>query len=304
MNNTEKQKIIDSVIKGSDLFALRHSRWQRFIKDPIRTLPLFIINVISKIVPFKINYKTFWGDKLSFYLPEGYAILSYGFFEPNLTNFFVRFLKEGDIFLDIGAHVGYYSSLGSRLVGEKGQVHSFEPTPRTFKSLEQNTSNMNNVTINNRAVMDSETEIEFSDYGPKYSAFNSFKNREVSYLSQPTKIKIKTISIDKYCAEKSIAPTLIKIDAEGAEHIILKAMENILKNTRPLITIEVAGGDEWVDNRQKSVQILTENDYLPYEATLDGYLKPHKEQSSYEYDNLIFVPSEKIAGLTALIKVI
>jgi FkbM family methyltransferase len=302
MNSTEKQKIIDSVIKGSELFALRHSRWQRFVKNPFKTLPLFIINVISKIITFKIKYKTFWGDKLSFYLPEGYAILAYGFFEPNLTNFFVRFLKEDDIFLDIGAHVGYYSSLGSRLVGKNGQVHSFEPTPRTFKSLEQNTSNKNNVTINNRAVMDSETEIEFSDYGPKYSAFNSFKNREVSYLSQPVKIKIKTVSIDKYCYEKSITPTLIKIDAEGAEHIILKAMENVLENIRPIITIEVAGGDEWVENRHSSVQTLTDNNYLPYEATLEGYLTPHKEQSSYEYDNLIFIPAEKIESMSDLIK--
>lgn len=305
MNQSDRQNIINSVLKKSDIFAIRQNRFKRFLKDPIRTLPLYVINVISKIHPFKINYRTFWNDSLSFYLPEGYAILAFGFFEPNLTNFFVRFLKDGDVFLDIGAHIGYYSSLGSHLVGEKGQVHCFEPTPRTFTSLAQNTFGKKNVTINNRAVMDSDTEIEFSDYGPKYSAFNSFKNREgatMGFLSKPDKIKIKTVSIDKYCAEKAITPTLIKIDAEGAEHIILNAMSNILKNIRPIITIEVAGGDEWVENRHQSLKTLTDNRYLPYEATLDGYLQPHTERSTYEYDNLIFIPSEKVTSMQNLIK--
>ena len=105
-------------------------------------------------------------------------VFYYGFFEANLSNFFINFLKEGDVFLDIGAHVGYYSILASDLVGESGQVISFEPTPRTFASLSENASRKNNIKVYNNAVLDEEIEIEFFDYGPKYSAFNSFKKRE------------------------------------------------------------------------------------------------------------------------------
>lgn len=44
-------------------------------------------------------------------------IYRYGFFEEGLTNIFLHYLKPGMTFFDIGAHFGYFTLLGSALVG-------------------------------------------------------------------------------------------------------------------------------------------------------------------------------------------
>lgn len=305
MKKEERDGLRAKILDRYELYRLQSSRLKRLLKSPIRTLTYYIMQFIAYKKPYIIYYKTLWGDKMSFYLPEGGAIYYYGFFEANLTNFFINHLKSGDTFLDVGAHVGYYSLLASSLVGDTGQVHSFEPTPRTFATLKENIRSKQNVFVNNYAVLDTKTKIEFVDYGPKYSAFNSYKDRtgnEMKFLPEPERMLVETISLDDYCDTKNINPTLIKIDAEGAERLILKAMENILINIKPIITIEVAGDDEWKDNCHKSIEILRNHNYVGYEITTEGYLNLHEEKDSYSYDNLVFVHKDKTDSVKNLLK--
>ena len=305
MDTQTRETIKNKVLKNYELYKLQYSRLKRVLKAPFKTIPYFIMTYFAYKHPFKVKYKTLWGDKMSFYLPEGNAIYYYGFFEANLTNFLLNYLKDGDIVFDVGAHVGYYSILASKIIGKTGQVHSFEPTPRTFNTLKENTQEKENVFINNNAVLDQETEIEFVDYGPKFSAFNSFKKRtgdEMRFLSEPEKIKVKTISLDRYCEGKNIKPDFIKIDAEGAEHLILQAMTEIIKNIKPLITIEVAGEDEWKDNCSKLIQFLQHNGYMAYEIDLNGFIKKHVQKDTYSYDNLLFAHPDNMHRLQNLIK--
>src|SRR6185436_20517401 len=51
-------------------------------------------------------------------------------YEPEVFEFLVRALRAGDTFVDVGAHVGYFSLLAASLVGHGGHVFSFEPNPR------------------------------------------------------------------------------------------------------------------------------------------------------------------------------
>ena len=59
-------------------------------------------------------------------------------FENSLSLFLIRVLQEGDVFYDIGAHVGYFSILSSFLVGNTGEVVAIEPEEENFKQLEVN----------------------------------------------------------------------------------------------------------------------------------------------------------------------
>lgn len=297
MTKQEKETLKLKILKRHELYKLNHSRFKRLLKDPLRTFVFYIFALLARVIPYKIRAKTLWGDIMTYYLPEGQAIFYYGFFEANLTNFLINFLKEGDRFMDVGAHVGYYTVLASRLVGDSGNVHSFEPTPRTFDSLKENAVGKKNVFVNNFAAFNEEKEIVFIDYGPKFSAFNGFKDRtsdDTDFLRNDGKvIKVKTIILDNYCRNKKIVPTFIKIDAEGAESLILDGMKHIMKDLRPIISIEVAGEDEWKDNCRKSIEILTGAGYSIYECTLEGKLQKHIQQEKYLYDNLIFIPKEK-----------
>src|SRR5579862_918889 len=60
--------------------------------------------------------------------------------EPAALAAIVKHLMTGGCFYDVGAHIGFYSLLAARLVGEAGRVAAFEPDPANFEPLKENTS--------------------------------------------------------------------------------------------------------------------------------------------------------------------
>lgn len=297
MTQQEKEKLKNKIISRNELYELQSSRFKRFLKDPLRTLYFYTLQSIGYLHPFKVNYTTLWGSAMRFYLPEGGMVYYYGFWEANLTNFFINFLKEGDTFIDIGAHVGYYSVLASDLVGKGGKVYAFEPTPRTFLSLSENSQAKSNIDVYNNAILDEETTIDFFDYGPKYSAFNSFKKRtaeEIFFKDDVTKIAVAAISIDTFCKKNNVTPTFIKIDAEGSEYLILSAMHSLLHESRPIVSIEVSTNKEWEENLKKSFFIFEKYGYTSYEISLTGKLTPCDPRDARFYDNLLFIHPSKL----------
>lgn len=63
-----------------------------------------------------------------------------------------RYLKAGDYVLDIGANIGFYTRILSRLVGPHGRVYSFEPDTVNFRHLQNNCGKLSNVVLHNKAV--------------------------------------------------------------------------------------------------------------------------------------------------------
>jgi tRNA/tmRNA/rRNA uracil-C5-methylase (TrmA/RlmC/RlmD family) len=63
-------------------------------------------------------------------------------------------LKQGDVFLDIGANIGYFSILASTILKGSGEVHSFEPIKSVFNQLKDNIelNELKNVNIHNFAL--------------------------------------------------------------------------------------------------------------------------------------------------------
>lgn len=295
----EKQEIINKIIKLRPFYYLS-MRKGRFPYAPIKTIIFYFFVLLNQYCPIKIKIKakTIFGDKIFGYSSSSIGSIYYlGFQDPRLTLFFIKNLDAGDIFIDIGSNIGYYSLLAKNLVGQKGKVYSFEPTPRTFEILRKNISETKNIIIEKAAVLDKEKLAYLTDYGLRYAVFNTLKKRidEGFFKGKKTKtIKIKTIILDEYCKKNDIKPNFIKIDAEGTEYLILRGMSYILKSSRPIISLEMGGGEEWEKNCQKSTKILLRNNYLPSEITFSGSLNKTTIKEKYKYENLIFVPKEKL----------
>ncbi|MFC2091749.1 FkbM family methyltransferase [Elusimicrobiota bacterium] len=240
--------------------------------------------------------KTFWGTHLTVVLPEDVSSMIYEnrFYEEGLTLFVLKELKPGMTFLDIGAHFGYFSSLASELVGNDGQVHSFEPTRSTYEILRENVNNKSNVKLNNNAVWYEKTKITFNDFGIGLSAYNSLYNPRLDEKrTRKAKIRqyeVDAISIDEYADSLKIKPDLIKVDAESAEYEVLKGMNDVINRYRPIIIIEV--GDKNVENVMKSkdlIKYLIGKGYKALEYK-NGNIIDHKLQEEYAYDNIFFMP--------------
>lgn len=66
------------------------------------------------------------------------AIAGDGIWEQQETQFLCAVLRPGDVFVDVGANIGYFSLLASRLVGAAGAVLAFEPERENFRLLQAN----------------------------------------------------------------------------------------------------------------------------------------------------------------------
>lgn len=294
MNKKQRDEII-AIITGREQLK-RMSRVRRLFYSPFRSAPYYVLATLGHIRPFRISFKTLWGDRMHGYLPESGTFYYYGYCEANLANFLLRMINEGMVCIDVGAHIGYYSVLLSRLSGKNGSVHSFEPTPWTYNILKENTQDIGNIHINNLGLSDVTGTAEFSDYGPGYGAFNTAHMNGATGINKPSQSRtVSLTTLDSYVKGHNITPDFIKIDAEGFEYNILKGSTELLLKLRPIISIEVAGGESWKNERNGAFSVLKTANYNIFEITINGHLEPHEPKSTYTYDNLICIPAEKVS---------
>lgn len=166
----------------------------------------------------------------------GGATVYFNMVEYEQTNFFVNTLKTGQILFDIGANVGYYSILGSRLVGPQGRVFAFEPVIRNVAYLYQHTilNNAHNITIISAACSHQLSLTTFS-LGGNFATGHISNNLQSQKDSSHLVIPVPTITVDALVEQLGITPDVIKIDVEGAEYSVLLGSQTTLRNSKPKI---------------------------------------------------------------------
>lgn len=296
MTINKRKKIIKILDRN---FEISQPKIKNIFFKPFYFLFLYFLLFFNKFFfnlnfTFQIKSKTIFGSEIIIILPSYFNIFTLGFTEYKLTKFLLKNLKEKDVFIDAGAHIGYYTLLASKLVGKKGKVIAFEPTPSIFKILKKNIKNKINIIAKNVALFNKNKidKIKFVDYGLRNSTLNTYKRRTINMLKNKGKeIRVNAITLDVFCRENNIKPTFIKLDTEGSESLVLEGMVDVLKNIKPILSIEVGGGDEWAMNNQKSIAILIKSNYTAYEINKNGDLFKHKTRQKYIYENLIFMPN-------------
>lgn len=159
-----------------------------------------------------------------------------GVYEPDQTNSFVREVKPGDCVFDVGAHVGWYTLLSSKLVADSGKVFAFEANPRNYWYLERHIQS-NGLSQNVEAI-----HLGLSDKkGIMY--FQSGTGTGTGHLAESGEVCVETSSIDLICEEKGCAPTHIKIDVEGGEVEVLRGAARTIQHYKPVIFLSTHGAD-------------------------------------------------------------
>lgn len=260
------------------------------------SLMLFILKFFN--LSIKICCKTFWGQKYNLILPEAVSseIFRFKYIDESVTNYIINCVKKSDIVVDIGAHYGFFSLLMNKIVGLNGQVYSFEPSKKTFNILKLNSKDTQ-INAYNLGVWKSNTKLFINDNGIENSAFNSFKEETRNQNRHNKSIntyEIEVISLDTFFKKNNIIPNFIKIDAESSEDEVIIGMQNILKNYKPTLCVEL--GDMNVVNTVNSKTIikkLIKLNYVPIEW-ISGELSIHNIRETYSYCNLLFIDKSKI----------
>ena len=159
-------------------------------------------------------------------------------YEPETSQLLATVLRPGDTFLDVGAHVGYFSMLAGALVGPAGRVVSFEPEERNFRQLVDHIeiNQLSHVTPVNAAVAEAPGTAEFhvnSDNDGGHALWDvGLHHYNEQSREAPLTRQIDVVSLDRFLRENRIStPRMLKIDAEGAEHAVLLGAKETLRET-------------------------------------------------------------------------
>lgn len=143
-------------------------------------------------------------------------------------------ISPGQVVLDVGAHVGFYTLLASRKVGAQGRVVAFEPEPRNLEVLRSHIqiNRVSNVAVIAAAVCAATGSARF-----QLGASSS-----TGTLSPSGDLCVSAVSLDDLVAAGRIpVPAVIKMDIEGGEHQALLGGRNLLTQVHPVLFLATHG---------------------------------------------------------------
>jgi FkbM family methyltransferase len=217
-------------------------------------------------------------------------IFTKGFYDIKTLFLLKLFLKNGDVFLDIGANIGSISFAARKIIGNDGKVICFEPGPLLFKSLSK--SVLENKYLN----------FELFNYGCSnkegflHWIFDE-NNPGNALLSDRGDIKVEVVKLDKILSTTNRIDFL-KIDVEGMELSVLQGAEMLIKNNLPLLLIETnTETEDEIKSTKVTLDYVKNFGYTFFcvknkESTLGLNFR---EQIDLEYANFPDVPQNTLA---------
>jgi len=175
--------------------------------------------------------------------PEHQHIYFYGEHdERHAIKLIKKLIKKGDVCWDVGANIGFYTCLFSKLVGGNGAVVAFEPLSSAFSYLKSNIeiNKLKNVRLINKAISDMK--------GPRTIFFESLELAEGTATLKQYGNKNITETVEVDCIDgiyKSIPlPDFIKMDVENCEIEVFKGGQKFFSSNAPIIIADLKHDDK------------------------------------------------------------
>ena len=165
--------------------------------------------------------------------PEDNLELSFkGVHEPLTTRIFQKEINSGDTVLDIGAHIGYYTLISAKIIGESGKVFSFEANPANYAILKKNieVNGYHNVTAIETAISDFQGNAKLFFERSSNTRWSSIYNIH----GEGKYIDVGVSTVDEILKDYTGSINFIKLDIEGAEMAALRGLTNILNKNREI----------------------------------------------------------------------
>jgi FkbM family methyltransferase len=156
-----------------------------------------------------------------------------GFYEYEKQKLISREVRPRSVFWDVGANVGFYSLLASKLVGS-GKVFAFEPAPRNLAYLREHLAlnRVANVQVLGLAVSDKNGS----------SNFETEETGFMGHLAGEGDITVPTATLDSLVDDGAVLPPdYVKMDIEGAELMALRGAHQTFQRFRPVLFLATHG---------------------------------------------------------------
>ncbi|MEL7489725.1 MAG: FkbM family methyltransferase [Pseudomonadota bacterium] len=178
-----------------------------------------------------------------------------GIREPVATGHILSILGEEDVVLEVGANIGYYALIESRICKK---IYAAEPHPRNFQRLQENISRNLRTNIEAHNIAFGQAD------GPIFLACSSLSNwhscKNVD-ASDTNTIEIAGFKIDSFFEERE-APTFIKMDVEGYELEVLRGARKTLARANHLF-LEIHGDILSENEIRECLDMIAESGLAP-----------------------------------------
>lgn len=169
------------------------------------------------------------------------------YYEPEISQLMLRVLRDGDIAIDVGANVGFFTILSAALVGPTGRVVSFEPDPANRARLNNNyaINGYQHCTLVEHPVTDKPGPVEFfinsDDSGGNALWDPAQFPGNVRSQAQKRVMQVQATTLDDEAIRLKLStPKLIKVDTEGADQRVLEGARKLLANAAvPFVVSEL-----------------------------------------------------------------
>ncbi|HMI07335.1 MAG TPA: FkbM family methyltransferase [Flavobacterium sp.] len=215
--------------------------------------------------------------------------------EANTIKIFQDWIKPGDYVLEIGAHIGYFSTLYADLVGKDGKVDVFEPSEKNAKYLERNIkflpNGLNNiVTVVKKGAGDVNEKLTFyidpisgqnNSFVPEFEGFITSREKSAESDAKLITETVDVITLDSYFEASDKLPDFVKIDVEGFEWNVVQGFKNAIERAKPSLMIEIQS------DADKIFEFFLSKGYKIFNDRLEN-IADYSEYKSKKTPNIFF----------------
>lgn len=187
-------------------------------------------------IPIEVDGGILYGDLR---IGSARGILASPKSQSGEDNLMTEFVRAGDAVFDVGAHLGLYTLLLSKLVASDGKVFAFEPNPELLPCLRRTVESHKNIELFEIALSDENGEIEL--FVPEDASMGSLSNWTKGIAGSVHSVRCEMKILDEIFARGEIdLPSFIKCDVEGAELSVFSGARQILDRVdAPVVLFEL-----------------------------------------------------------------
>jgi FkbM family methyltransferase len=270
------KKILIFLYRYTEVFLFKNFWLTRF--RSVRYAKRKFYKVISR---YKSDFTEIEGRKMFLDKNDSLKLSLYPYAEEQ-TNFFKKNIKEGDVVLDLGANIGYFTCLFAQLVGKTGRVFAFEPEQNNFQLLKKNieVNGYKNVTIEQKAVTNKTCKLKM------YLSNSPKDHRIYDPKDDRDSIEIDGIALDDYFKDLDQEINFVKSNVQGADFGVFQGMLSLVEKSNIIMALEFSPAllKGFGSDPEKFVDLLIKYDFRLHDIRLYEKILPiSKEELLKEY---------------------
>jgi FkbM family methyltransferase len=196
------------------------------------------------------------------------------FYEAKNSNYLKRYVPQGSSVVDVGANAGFFTKKFANWVLEGGKVLAFEPDEQNLEQLKANLRELiERVIIVNGVAGNKNGTVEFQ-LDPYHPAGHKINSSSSSALTRKTENGNNLIEVNSYTIDEVLNRnqnlfsqiSLIKIDVQGAEKMVLEGAEETINKFHPSLFVEIdeEALNEYGTNTSEIIEMLKSRNYTPF----------------------------------------